>query len=172
MTARQFGFVVSRGLAIYCFANAIHYTTMTLSVVLLTEADSSSKAKFFTMGSIVLFLLMATILWTGADKFAGPHADNQPNLRSGNWAVRLTFTCFGIYLVILSINDLAPLLVRFFMPEAFRPTGWENYVYIGGGALKLLLGLGLFLRHRFDKAAVIQVAQSITERPKQDLPSA
>jgi hypothetical protein len=166
MAARQFGFVVCRGLAVYCFLTAVGliYTFALQKQMEAMWPDRPGKVPsvaLIAVAGMAVHILLAAFLWTNAHKFAGDTSDDQPSLRAGNWVVRLAFTCFGIYIALGSLNSLARFFLELSDPLRFRPYELEFYLNLTVEGAKFLVGLGLFLYYRFDKRAALQAAQAL-----------
>ena len=166
MAARQFGFVIARALAVYCFTVGLNH----LYLFGLQTFGSDpyyrnlmfpATERFMNVGVLAIYLLLAAFLWTSADKFAGPQADGQPSLRAGNWMVRLAFTSLGLLVIMGAITGVVSGIVQIGWPDPMRPPTRAFYVDVVVGSIKCLLGLGLILAYRFDKAAALEAAQSI-----------
>ena len=61
-----------------------------------------------------------------------------------------------------SLSSILPVLAHMAMPDPLRQVQKDSYINLAIGGLKFLIGLGLFLAYRFDKAAALQAAQSAT----------
>lgn|GEM_PF-4730838 len=98
----------------------------------------------------VVLILLGAFLWTTAEKFAGPVAEESAKVQSGDWVVRLAFGLLGVFLIINSVVHLASGAFAFL----FKSTKFDfaqDAPYFVGDAIKFLLGLWLVLTNRFTR---------------------
>jgi hypothetical protein len=159
MTARQFGFVIARALAILCLLYALNQSYMFFGAWIYGR-PGNVLGKLLPTGIIGAFLLMGTFLWAAADRFAGDIADSQPTIRGGNWVVRLTFTTLGILIVLSSLDPIVSAAVNLMNQGS---TASFFYPILVASGIKCMVGIGLIAAYRFDKTAALQAAQASIE---------
>ncbi len=168
--ARQFSLVVFRALAVYVFVlsiSQVHQLVMLYTGMpgAPAEFDFRPSQKAAATALWIAQILIATYLWTNAEKFVGKFADAQPTLRAGNWVVRLVFTALGTLICVYSIDSIVVEVAHFFVPDPVRQDrSREMILTLIIDGIRLLVGLVLVIVYRFDKPAVVSAAQSIDSR--------
>ncbi len=163
MAARQFGFVVARGLAVYLWFMSIGSGMQVYGYYLL-DAPSRTinglpRATYILgLSLFVIEFLAASFLWTTASKFAGPCAEETPKVASGDWVVKLVFSALGIFLIAGAISGLAQGIMIYGM-DIRNPAG--NFLksqgpYLLGESIRFLIGLWLVLTNRFTRYRIAE----------------
>jgi hypothetical protein len=164
MNAKAFGFVVARGLAIYCFLASISDFERFWALQMVYSSTSSSRElNIPTIAAAAITLLLAAYLWTSAGKFSGTLDESQVSVRGGNWVVRLLFTALGLFIAIDAFFQLSDLVIRGAFIYRFSSLDSAYTIQICASVAKLLTGLGLWAWYRFDKGARLEAAQSVSQ---------
>ncbi len=172
MASRQFGCIVFRAVALFFFATALSQSYVIFSLYfvqmeLVTKQESLwHKVSFLAI--LVIQLLVATFLWTNAEKLSGAEDDTKATIMGGNWVVRLVFTTLGILMCTYSfagvVRSTMSLLSPSLLHESRTP---ETIIYFITELIKFMVGVYLIITYRFDKAAAFEAAQA-TEPPMED----
>lgn len=167
MASRQFSLVVFRALAVYVAIVSLSQLHQLAFFIFGFEGapdgfNGATTHKIISLCILTFQVLLATILWTNADKFAGNDPDVQPTIRAGNWMVRLVFTALGILICVFSIDNFIDVIGRVLVPDPYRrETSRYEILNAITEAIRFFIGLGIFLAYRFDKRAALQAAQAI-----------
>jgi hypothetical protein len=144
MTRTDLGFVVSRAMAVWVLAMA-----GTAVPLLATFQDAPPRERLLVYGMVGLWVGLAAVLWTAADRFApAPTESSTPPAAE----LRLA-ALFAVGLLLLAIGAtslLGDTLRYMAIPEGMRsprvalvppPNLWGDGVRIVGGGVLLYLGL-------------------------------
>ena len=160
MAARQFGFVVARGLAIYCWFNTLWQISAMLSIYLTGQNFGTAKPNYLpnTVVAVVLVLLGA-FLWTTAESFAGPAAEEAARVQSGEWIVKLAFSVVGLFIVVGAVSSLttgATMIILYRGNFNLRESGPQ----IAVDTVRFIFGLWLVLTNRFTRYRIADTPTS------------
>lgn len=147
--------------------SALNYIYSAVGTFLITGPDPNPSARIIAVAIICIYILIAAFLWTFAEKLSARESEEKITVKGGNWVVRLVFTSLGLLIMTFSLSPFAQAMVELFYPDFIRREKPFIYVDLGVGTLKFLIGLAIFLTHRFDNAAAFQAAQAI-EPPLED----
>ncbi|MCC7229837.1 MAG: hypothetical protein IT203_05550 [Fimbriimonadaceae bacterium] len=162
MVARQFGFVVSRGLAVYALFIALNHIYAYFSLREMA-IGRPAPSLFYLVGPVampVIYIVLFAILWTSANRFAGPVAEAEARVQSGAWVARLVLSGLGGFIALNALSDIANLFVKLNVVAQLQESNTENIAAFVVQIVKFLVGLGLILSNRFDRMALHEAARS------------
>lgn len=152
MAARQFGFVVARALAIYCWLLAVSSALTSFGLFRAMQPSMGLMGGFI----LIVQILAGAFLWTTAEKFAGPIAEEAAELKRGDWVVRLAFSAIGVFLLAGAANDLTRSIAILALGSPGSAVFGNPITNIAGDVVQLLIGLWLVLTNRFTRYSIAE----------------
>lgn len=142
MSRQDFGFVFSRGLAVWVFIMGVTQMTAMWGI----WQEPLREYQLTALGTNLFLIGVAILLWTKADAFAGPAASATSHIDSRSFRNAL-FAAVGLLVLLGGLAEILRDVCLLMLPQISEPlrrasgSDWLN------GAVRFLVGTWIFVKY-------------------------